>query len=304
MSTIQTVLHPTDFSGRSSHALRVACTLARDHEARLILLHVLPEAVLTVDELGTRLVPPSEEQRKAALDQLRSMKPIGQNLDVDCRIAEGAPAATVLRVAGETAADLIVLGTHGRTGLTRLVMGSVAEEVVRKAPCPVLAVKETASEDWWPVQAILHPTDFSRHSQEAFRLACALARGPEARLIILHVRAPSKVLLDRGVPVVDRPGRQDTDVEASLRRIKPPDPDVRVELRTERGNPAEEIIRVARATESGLIVMGAHGRTGLSRLLIGSVAEQVVRHAPCPVLIVKTPLRREGGSEAQPARGP
>lgn len=138
MLPIRTVLHPTDFSERSDNALQLACALARDYEARLVIVHV--EATPTI-VYGEGVVPPDPEilfqQAKEKLDRLRVAD---ANLRVERRFEEGDPASVILRVAGEINADLIVLGTHGRTGLARLLMGSVAEQVVRKASCPVLTV--------------------------------------------------------------------------------------------------------------------------------------------------------------------
>jgi nucleotide-binding universal stress UspA family protein len=140
-----------------------------------------------------------------------------------------------------------------------------------------------------PIRSILYPTDFSESSDYVFRLACALARDYGARLFVLHVTAPPTVVYAGGV--VLPPSDRDQDEQWNkLRRLQAPNPVVQVEHRLAEGEPAEAILRVARESQCDLILMGTHGRTGLSRLLMGSVAEQVVRKAPCPVLTVKTPL--------------
>jgi nucleotide-binding universal stress UspA family protein len=151
-----------------------------------------------------------------------------------------------------------------------------------------------------PLQTILHPTDFSEHSDYAFRLACSLARDYGARLLVLHVMEwPS--LSYAGVmtapPAPPPSAEQRQAVQEHLRRIRPPDASIRVEHHFEEGEPAATILQVAQKNECDLIVMGSHGRTGLNRLLMGSVAEQIVRRAPCPVLTVKTPLRPGPSSE-------
>src|SRR5262245_59381689 len=139
MLPIHTILHPTDFSDRSEYALHLACALARDHGARLIVVHVVPQPVVAYMD---GVLPPDPEvvlrESKGLLDRLAVPDP---DLPVERRLEEGDPASEVLRVAGEVEANLIVMGTHGRTGLGRLLMGSVAEEVVRRAPCPVLTLK-------------------------------------------------------------------------------------------------------------------------------------------------------------------
>jgi nucleotide-binding universal stress UspA family protein len=138
MLPIHTILHPTDFSEHSGSALQMACALARDYRARLIVLHVTVQPTIVY---GEGVVPPDPvqvvEEARAYLDRLA----IPQGIPVERRLAEGDPPAEILHVAADSGADLIVMGTHGRTGLERLLMGSVAERVVRKAPCPVLTVR-------------------------------------------------------------------------------------------------------------------------------------------------------------------
>jgi nucleotide-binding universal stress UspA family protein len=141
------------------------------------------------------------------------------------------------------------------------------------------------------VRAILHPTDFSLSSASAFEMACALARECGARLRILHVAPPPRAVLDAFGAVPAPPVRHERQaLEEKLRRLQEQAPKVSIRYELEEGDAATEILRVARATRCDLIVMGTHGRTALRRLLMGSVAEQVVRQAPCPVLTVKTPV--------------
>ncbi len=151
-----------------------------------------------------------------------------------------------------------------------------------------------------PIQIVLHPTDFSEHSDYAFRLACSLARDHGAHLIVLHV-LEQPVLSYAGVMTAPPPPPLAAELRESvleqLNAIKPPDPAIGVEHVLEEGDPATAILQVAQERQCGLIVMGSHGRTGLGRLLMGSVAEQVVRKAFCPVLTVKTPQRPTPSSE-------
>jgi nucleotide-binding universal stress UspA family protein len=141
MLQFQTILHPTDFSQRSEYALRWACELARDHGARVILLHVWspPLVPLAAEPAPVASQEFSTAEAEAELARLNVPDP---TIDVKRRLEEGDAAAEIVRVARETKCDLIVIGTHGRTGLARLVMGSTAEAVIRRAPCSVLAVKE------------------------------------------------------------------------------------------------------------------------------------------------------------------
>jgi nucleotide-binding universal stress UspA family protein len=151
-----------------------------------------------------------------------------------------------------------------------------------------------------PIRTILHPTDFSGPSGLAFRMACGLARDFGARLVVLHVAEfPANVY-----PEATRhedPARRHPALWAKVRRLRPPSPEVPVEHWLADGDAAEEVLRAARETGSDLIVMGTHGRTGLKHLLMGSVAQQVVRKAPCPVLTVKAPPPAGGGTAEEGA---
>jgi nucleotide-binding universal stress UspA family protein len=139
MFPINTILHPTDFSERSGHAFALACSLARDHGARLVVLHVLTPSPVLPHE-ATIVLPPSTTFRDEIRERLTQLRPPPE-VPVEYRIEEGDPVAQILHVAHEVGADLIALGTHGRTGIGRLAMGSVAEQVLRRATCPVLTVK-------------------------------------------------------------------------------------------------------------------------------------------------------------------
>jgi nucleotide-binding universal stress UspA family protein len=144
MLTVRTILHPTDFSEPSGYAFNLACALARDYGARLVVLHVTPPPVIVY---GGGMAPPLPADYEDRLrEQLRQVVPPDPKVAVEHRLVEGDMAAEILRIAGETKCDLIVMGTHGRTGLGRMLMGSVAEQVVRKASCPVVTVKTLLSQ--------------------------------------------------------------------------------------------------------------------------------------------------------------
>lgn len=139
MLNIRTILIPTDFSDAADAAFHLACSLARDHGSRLEILHVVTPATVAYTE-GVML-PPTEDIKDELWAKLDTIKPTEASIELSRHMIEGEPATEILRVAKETNSDLIVMGTHGRRGLTRLLMGSVAEEVVRKASCPVLTVR-------------------------------------------------------------------------------------------------------------------------------------------------------------------
>lgn len=164
MLSFATILHPTDFSEHSEFAFRLACALARDYNARLILLHVIsPSEALYGGMLEPAEKGPSVEEVKEGLRErekshwrlpcptpllveeakgkLRQMEGQAHRVRVESQVLEGDPVDMILRAAKETNSDVIVMGTHGRSALARLLMGSVAESVLRKAPCPVLTAK-------------------------------------------------------------------------------------------------------------------------------------------------------------------
>ncbi len=140
MKRIHTVLHPTDFSPGSTAAFRYACDLAKDYDAGVIVLHVMGP-VLPIASEGVIVSSNMDELRELAWQELDAIKPDSSSVRIERVLREGPSTAEILNAAKEFGADLIVMGTHGRTGFRRLVLGSVAEEVLRKATCPVLTLK-------------------------------------------------------------------------------------------------------------------------------------------------------------------
>jgi nucleotide-binding universal stress UspA family protein len=293
MSASVTILHPTDLSNHANHAFALACSLARASQSQVLVLHVMP--------ISSQTKRYYREEMEGALQRLQAQE---NQLAVEHRLEEGDAAPGILRVAQAQQCGLIVMGTQGQTGLARLLMGSVAEQIVRNASCPVVTVKAPplqsrpatagVSEEGFqgpvnvPVRTILHPTDFSERCEAAFRVACSLAKDHAARVIVVHVAEPPVAPMGMA-PSPPLPEGHRGGLEEQLCRFQGSAPEVQVECRVEEGDAATGIVRAARATESDLIVMGTHGRTGLGRLLMGSVAEQVLRTAPCPVATVKAP---------------
>ncbi len=299
MSAPRKILHPTDFSEQAEAALEVAYALALDCEGSVVILHVLPDAVAAGVEA---LVPVDVEAARAALARVAGA-PGGRTLaqPLESHLSQGDPAEEIVRTAEELGCDLIVMGTQGRTGLARVLMGSVAESVLRGAGCPVLVVRSPGRRPGpFRARTILHPTDFSEESRSALREAVALAGG-EARVIVLHVPHAD----EPPVWVYDRMAGGAVDPERLLARIaretdpfRAENPQILFEHRLGEGNPTEEILRTADAEGCDLIVMGTGGRGGLDRILLGSVAEGVMRRASCPVMAMRKP---HGAGAAQVA---
>lgn len=152
-----------------------------------------------------------------------------------------------------------------------------------------------------PIGKILHPTDYSELCRPAFDLACALARDYAAELLICHVAPPPIIAAGEGV-LMDFPTGEAEQMAARLAELKPEDPGIRVTHQLLRGEPAAEIAKLAAEARVDLIVIGTHGRGGFGRLLLGSVAEGVMRQAPCPVVTARAVMPDNPPAEAGGAR--
>ena len=283
MLPVDTILFPTDFSETAQQAFPLTCSLARDCGARVVALHVVPPP-LGHDQVLIRQNP--DEYYEGPWRALHELQAPDENVRVEYRLADGHAAKEILKVADDIEAGLIVIGTHGRSGLGRLLLGSVAEKVFRGAACPVLAVKTGPVVP--TIRTILFPTELSEPSESALGVAFSLARDYRARLIVLHVASFEQPLpYSEFERTLKQSSAYRRELEDKLRQCQKPD--CNAEFRVEQGDPAEQIIHVAQEARCDLIVMGSHGRTGLSRLLMGSVAEKTLRSASCPVLLVKHP---------------
>ncbi len=295
--TARRVLVPVDFSMLSRHALAYAGMLAEQFDARLSVLYVVEPP--SFPEWGYAHLVIKERRLMATARQ--KLKEFCQQQDFDSKrieetsVVPGFAPETIVDTAKREGADLIVMGTHGRSGLKHVLLGSVAERVARLAACPVLCLRQPAlakARKSAPVlkpRTILVATDFSANSREAFAPAIALAQASGARIVLLHV-VPSTLPAEFShVAVVletKRLVRESRPALEKLRQSAFPE-DVAVETLVLDGNPAHEICRIAAAAKADLSVVSTHGHTGLKHLWLGSVAERVLRHAPCPVLVMR-----------------
>ena len=283
------ILCPIDFSSGSKHAMRVALRVANEADAELVLAHVwhLPPLAVT-----SELPLPADTIQRMIADEERGL---AQALEealaygakrVTARFLTGLPWSEIVEaVEQDPAFDLIVIGTHGRTGLARVLLGSVAEKVVRHAPCPVLATRPPGGIE--PFDRVLVPIDFSASSQRATQLAARMVK-PGGHITLLHVievpvtfsgELPEDVLLEH----IDRRASEYVERVATKLRSETAGS---VETQTRVGHPgAQTLLVLAEQPAYDLVVMGSHGRTGIMRVLLGSVAEKIVRHAHCPVLV-------------------
>jgi len=295
MPLFKQILFAADFSETSRDAFRIACSLARESDSRILVLHVL-EAFRVAEEpvyLGQQSVryigtDPTESSRESVESRLSQTFVPDRPILIEYRAQSGLAAEEILKVSREAETDLIVMGTHGRSGISRFLAGSVAESVLRAAQCPVLALRSAAHVEApaGDIQVILAPIDLSAPSRDTAQVARTLARDLGARLVLLHV-APWEVVVPGEVPlVVDL--RECRDSLNALRDgLDGPDLKAEIQVMLRQGDAATEILDVAETTGCGLIVMGTHGRTGMLRLLMGSVSEAVLRRSRSPVLVIK-----------------
>ncbi|MDR3638474.1 MAG: universal stress protein [Isosphaeraceae bacterium] len=297
MSLFRTILVAADFSEPSRQAFRLACAFADERKTRLVVVHVserlrIAEQAIGFGERGEIVVleEGSPADHEAFRNDLRASYAPTRALDVSYEVRDGRPTEELLRAVEESGCDLVVMGTHGRTGLRRLLTGSVAESVLRNARCAVLALHagEPAGTSG-PVGVILHPVALERPSETALQVARKLACEQGARLLLLYV-APLELMLDHRATAL--PGADESALALEQIRAEIDGPDLKypVEARTARGDVAGEVLRAADETGCGLIIMGTHGRRGLNRALFGSAVESVLRQARCAVLAVKESL--------------
>ena len=310
MLTIHRILHPTDFSDGADAALAHAVHLARHFEAALDVLHVLP--ALGEDPIATALDAASGGD--AILRRLRAEAETRLAMRAETARAAGYRVRPVLTQGRATGAlitdyvrreglDLVVMGTHGWRGLKHLLLGSVAEEVVHRAPCPVLTVRQPpdASAEPRPIQRILVGVDFSAPAAPLIRTARALAAGYGAFLDVVHVVKPLPVAVTFATTLSLHDLAPDlmpaTRTRLEQRFEEAGGPDVPVAFHVVEGDPARRLVHMAEALSADLIVVAPRDVGGVERMLLGSVAERVVRTAACPVLVAKT----KATPEAPPA---
>ena len=301
MIELQRILCPIDFSDYSRHALDHATTLARWYESDVDVLYVHPIVPVAASAPGAPLYTPlmtTARDRDQVLESMRCFAGSRPDDEVPMtfEVIEGSAAPVILERARERSADLIVMGTHGRSGFERLVLGSITEKVLRKASCPVLSVPPRVHSVAHTPQLftrILCAVDFSDCSVKALHYAMSIAQEADAHLTVVHVmEVPLEVqeLLAGDSDVLRNYTTAAREERLARLRTVVPEP-VRayctVETILAEGKPSREILRVAAERQSDLVVIGIHGRGAADLLFFGSTAQHVVREAACPVLTLR-----------------
>jgi nucleotide-binding universal stress UspA family protein len=298
MIKLETIVCPTDFSDFSRRALDHATAVAGWYRARIQVVHVVPvlrpggaESVYYPSWMA--LNPGARQEICAELR--RFVEPVrAAGVPVEFSLREGDVVRRVVDEVRGLEADLLVMGTHGRGGFERWVLGSVTEKIIRKASCPVMTIP--AADEAPPqrplFKRILCAMDFSEPSLAALRFALSLSQEAAAHLTVLHVLEwPSdETASQKAYDVSDYRSYLESEARARLRRIVPEGSRDWCEIDEVLafGKSYPELLRVAQEDRSELIVMGVHGRNALDLMLFGSTTHHVVRSATCPVLTIRT----------------
>ncbi|MEZ4519057.1 MAG: universal stress protein [Chloroflexota bacterium] len=310
MDLYRNILVPLDGSELSERALEPAYRIARAMAAlpteepesspvKLILLQSSSPANLVAadpylyDELVRMVVDESQVYLNKVATRFEDSPVVVETVSVT-----GAAAESIVRYAEDHHIDLIVLSSHGRTGSSRWVYGSVAEKVLHHAPCAVAIIRAQTKRDMFQNRSILVPLDGSTLAEQALEPAMALARSVGSDVVLLRV-VPSPEPLPEGLvtpgaitaeqrQMVEQSERE--EAEAYLQKIynQLPTAHLFFDVAVTSGYVADAIVDYATAHNTDLIVMSSHGRSGISRWLYGSVAEKVLRGADCATLIVRS----------------
>ena len=296
--SIRNILVPIDFSPMSIQAIKTAKAFARRFGAAVHLAHVhqpyYPDG-FTVHVPHVIAYSPydyeQEAEKKAARELILLAKKHGLSPSAT-HLLVGAPAYDeICRLARELPADLVVMPTQGRTGLEHVLLGSTAERIVQHSPCPVFVARNRTGTTARGIKNILVPVDYSECSLAGLRYAIEFARKVVARLTVLHVADLGPQLMTEGCgvyhlsPYKEAAGRASKpQMRAFLRGVN--FGSVPFKTAAIAGFCPDGLCRAAEEEKVDLIIMSTHGRAGLKHVLIGSIAERVVQHAPCAVLVV------------------
>ena len=308
MMSFTNILVPVDFGEPSRHALEVAIDLATRYRSSLTLVHTweFPSfayggAELSALEPFTVIEGDAQRELDTVLVHVRTKVRQAQAL-----LKRGSPWREVLATIEDTKADLVVLGTQGRRGFAYALLGSVAEKIVRMSPVPVLTVGEKGNTTV-SFKNILVPIDFGEPSRHALQIAIDLAKQFRSSVTLVHTwEIPAYVYMGSEIPATElfHPMKDVAQqlLDNALAEVRKEIPEAKGVLRG--GSPWREILAVVEEFKPDLVVMGTHGRRGVSRALLGSVTEKIVRISPAPVLTVGADPSADGATGTRLAERP
>jgi nucleotide-binding universal stress UspA family protein len=284
-----TIVVGYDESESSKAALKEASLRVKNRNGKLYLVHavyfdqeefvILPSQMEKRFEMGTRVC-------KSAKQELQSQ--FGLNGSVESFVCEGEPPEVLIDIAQGKKADLIALGTYGRKGLKRLLMGSVTSQVILNAPCDVLVVKRPCRECTGSYQSLLVPYDGSEFSRKALARAAGMAKADGGQVTVLYVIPRYEEMMEfyRSDSIKKS---LHAEAEKILGEAKKIANGLGISVRTEvrEGHASDEIVAAAQKLENDLIAMGTYGWKGVNNAIMGSTTNRVISHSSCPVLVVK-----------------
>jgi len=294
MLEIKLILCPIDFSEFSGRAYRHALSVAEHYGAKLVAVHVAelwrhPSVGFTAsaglyDEFCRSVCEAGQEQLQEFVKQNPHDK-----IRPELLVRQGIAADSILLLAQEQKVDVIVMGTHGRRGYDRLMLGSVTDRVMRLASCPVLAVSNVPQGDEAKgagqahrLTRVLYCTDFSENAKRALNYAISAAEEYGAVLTLLHVLEEAPSAAKKKVVTAAAMERLEKLVSPEVRET------LKVEFAVRAGKPYRQIIQVAAELAADIVIMGVHGSGALDLAVFGSTTYRVIQLGPCPVLAVRT----------------
>ena len=301
MNNPKTIVVPTDFSELSKVAFPHACALARSWGAQVVLAYVVPPEAHPMHNVLRMTGFPNfaDEMHKAAITRLETLAgEMGEGLHISVECCNGRVFQQVESLALRREADLIVIATHGRSGVKHALLGSNAERIVRTSPVPVLTIragKTRAPLAPTDMKRILVPTDFSKSSRAALEYAQWFAT-PQTEILVAHVFEPplcpdgpfGSLTIGMGDLETELRTQASESMKSWMTELRKLQPNARGTI--VEGFAADQLVRLAVEERVDLIAISTHGHTGLKHAYLGSVAEKVVRRASCPVLTVREDL--------------
>lgn len=278
MDHFKKIFCPIDFSDYTDITVRYGVAFATKYGAKLILFHAVPD-IRNIVGFPERIPPVSDDLGNDATARLNTLasREIPSNIERDCIAQIGVPAKAILKASEENGADLVVMGTHGRSGYDKFLLGSVTYKVLHKSMIPVLVVRKWTRTIIGPdektpiaIKRILCPVDLGPASQKISDAAQTIAHTCESELYLMHVGSK-----EQDAPVL----REQLNSYVG--------PETTTHILVETGHPAERITETTDALGINLIVMGHHTRLPLEHWFLGSTATRVIADASCPVLVFR-----------------
>jgi nucleotide-binding universal stress UspA family protein len=285
----KTIVVGYDESLSSKAALKEASLRVKEEGGTLYLVHavyfdqeefaILPSQMEKRFEVGTHLCLNAKKDLQAE---------VGLNGNVESIICEGEPPEVIVDTAAGKKADLIALGTYGRKGIKRLLMGSVTSRVILNAPCDVLVVKRPCTQCAGKYHSLLVPYDGSESSKEALSRACALSKSDGSEVAVLYVIPRYEEMMDFfKTESVKKSLYQEAEKIVGAAKEVAAGLGVQIKAVVQDGHAGDKIVEIADKMNHDLIVVGTHGWRGVNKAIMGSTAERVIAQASCPILVVR-----------------